>query len=171
MDGPVFFAFVLNLLLVLLHRLLGEGVSTWLSIPHLCERSPGAGAGRCSLHGRGMDGLDLAHSRVRPSVPEGLSKSDDREAGLLVKLPAIHYQLAAQHKINWALGILTELASLDEIARVRPQLRGMALEGTPERRLVPKAPASAGFREEPCLGSDTLTPRGKKHSDRKKSHL
>ena len=171
MDRPVFFAFVLNLLLVLLHRLLGEGVSTWLSFSHLCERSPGAGAGRCSLHQWGMDGLDLAHSRVRPSVPKGLSKSDDWEAGLLVKQPAIHYQLAAQHKINWALGILTELASLDEIARVRPQLRGMALEGTPERLLVPKAPANAGFREEKCLGSDTLTPRRKKHSDRKKSHL
>lgn len=89
MDGPVFFAFVLNLLLVLLHRLLGERVSTWLSFSLLCERSSGAGAGRCSLHGREMNGLDLTHSCVSPSAPKGLSKSDDREAGLLGKQSAI----------------------------------------------------------------------------------
>ena len=133
MDGPVFFAFVLNLLLFLPHRLLGERASTWLSFSRLCERSSGAGAGRCSLHGREMNGLDLTHSRVSLSEPEGLSKSDDREAGLLGKQLAIHSLPAAQHKINRALGILNEPASLDEIARVRPQLRCLALEGTPER--------------------------------------
>ena len=33
------------------------------------------------------------------------------------------------------------------------------------------APINAGCREEPRVGSDTLTPRCKKHSERKKSHL
>lgn len=91
---------VLNLLLVLPHCLLGEGVSAWLSFSHLYERSPRAGTGRCFLHWQEMDGLDPPHSCVRPSVTKGLRESDDGEAGLLVKRLVIRYQPAPQHKIN-----------------------------------------------------------------------
>lgn len=94
--------------------------------------------GDFSLHGREMDELAPKHSRVKLSVTEGLSESNDRETGRLVKWPAIHYQLAAQHKINRALGILNEPASLGEIARVQPQPRCTALEGILKRWLLPR---------------------------------
>lgn len=89
--------------------------------------------GDFSLHRREMDELAPKHSRVKLCVTEGLSESNDRETGRLVKWPAIHYQLAAQHKINRAPGILNEPASLGEIAGVQPQPRCTALEGIPKR--------------------------------------
>lgn len=90
------------------------------------------------LHRREMDELAPKHSRVKLSVTEGLSESNDGETGRLVKWLAIHYQLAAQHKINQAPGILNEPASLGEIARVQPQPRCTALEGIPKKWLLPR---------------------------------
>lgn len=119
MDGPVFFSFVLNLPLLPLPRLLGEGVSTWHPFSSLPE-NPGAGAGRFSLPWREMDGQTLQHSQVRPSMTmtEGLSRAMiGKQDGWRKGQPFVT-QLAARHKTNWALGILNEPASLDEIARV-----------------------------------------------------
>lgn len=139
-DGPVFFAFVLNLLLVLLPCLLGEGVSTWLSCSHLCERSPRGSCREIFPLSAGMDGLAPQHSRVRLSVTMtgGLSENDDGEAGRLVKWLVIRYLLATWHKRTRALGILNEPVSLDQIARVPPEPRCVVLEGIPQRQLVPE---------------------------------
>lgn len=118
----------------------GSGVNLVLVLSSLREKARGRCGEVSPLHGREMDELAPKHSRGKLPVTEGLSGSNDRKTGRLVKWPAIHYQLAARHKINRAPGILNEPASPVKWSGFNPSPRCTALGG---------APANAGFRVGP----------------------